>query len=150
MSLGVRFDRDPLFEHMERHVDDMVQHLLRRSTPSAYQRTWEPHVDVYETEAEYVLVAELAGVDRDSVTIEVEDQEVTLAGERAIAAERLAEPERARCLQLEIPSGPFERRFVLPLPVDGERSAANFAEGMLTVRLPKVDRRPTRVQVDLD
>jgi HSP20 family protein len=112
-------------------------------------------VDVYQTEGEYVLIAEIAGLDARSVTIEIDEQEVAISGEREIAqvwaeGAHVAGAEGVQCLQLEIPCGEFERRLVLPTPVDASAATATFDRGMLTVRLPRVDRRPTRVQVDLN
>lgn len=140
-----RLLRDPVFDRLEQQMDDLVERLLRRPAPAAYQRAWAPRLDVYETGDGYVVVVELADVSADAVTIEIEGEEVAITGRR----EPTAPPEGAECLQLEVPFGPFERRLVLPSAVDAERARADFSEGMLTVRLPKVRARPTRVQVDV-
>lgn len=134
-----------MIDALERQMDDVVQRLFRRPAPATYRRAWAPHVDVYETEDEYVAVAELAGVDPDSVTIEVEGEAVALTGERASTTP----PGCADYLQLEIPFGAFERLLVLPSGVDAEGATANFQDGMLTVHLPKLRRGPRRVQVDV-
>ena len=133
-------------------MDDLVQRLLRRPTPSSYQRAWAPRLDVYEAHGEFIVVVELAGVDPGAVTIEIEGAEVSITGTR--------EPTRppagaagvalgAECLQIEIPFGAFERRLVLPVAVDAGRATADFADGTLTVRLPKANDGPKRVQIDV-
>lgn len=125
-------------------MDDLVERLLRRPTPAAYQRAWAPRIDVYETADAFVAVAELAGIEPSAVTIEIEGEQVTITGERAPGAP----PEGGDCLQLEVPFGPFERRLVLPCGVNTAEATADFADGMLTIHLPKIRRGPTRVQVE--
>lgn len=138
-----------VFDHLERQVEELMDHVLRwRFTPVAYQRTWAPRVDVYETADEYIAVVELAGVDRDNVTIEVEEHELAIVGERPIPVGDLPET-GAGCLQLEIPYGPFERRLAFPVALDPARASATFHDGMLSVRVPKAPRGPKRVQVDV-
>ena len=129
-------------------MDDLVQRLLRRPTPATYQRAWAPRLDVYETEDGFVIVVELSGVEPGSVTIEIEGAEVAITGSRATT--RAAEGcSGAECLQIEIPFGQFERRLVLPIAVDANSASADFADGMLTVTLPKLKSGPTRVHVDV-
>jgi len=146
---GRSLSHDPVFDRLERQMDDLVQRLLRRPTPAAYQRAWAPRLDVYETLDDYVFVVELAGVEPGGVTIEIEGAEVTITGNRAPTRPGAAGPEGAECLQIEIPFGAFERRLALPIAVDAESATAEFADGMLTVHLPKVKSGPKRVQVDV-
>ena len=137
--------KDPVFEALERQMDDIVQRVFRRSPPASYRRAWAPNVDVYETDTEYVAIIELAGVDPESVTIEIEREAVAITGERASTTP-------VGCsdyLQLEIPFGAFERVLLFPSGVEASDATANFDDGMLTVRLPKVRGGPTKVQVDV-
>lgn len=134
-----------MFERLERQMDDLVERLLRRPTPAPYSRAWAPRLDIYETKDEFIAVAELADVDPNDVTIEIEGEEVAFTGRRAPAAP----PQGAECLQLEVPFGEFERRLLLPVPVDASRATADFKDGMLTVHLPKAKAGPRRVQVDI-
>lgn len=143
---------DPMFDRLERQMDDLVQRLLRRPTPAAYQRAWAPRLDVYDRGEAFVIVVELAGVEPSDVTIEIEGAEVAITGRRAPMrpSEIDAEPTGdLQCLQIEIPFGEFERRLVLPVPVDAHSATADFADGALVVHLPKVSTGPTRVQVDV-
>lgn len=127
-------------------MDDIVQRLFRKSAPATYRRAWAPNVDVYETETEYVAVVELAGVDPGSVTIEIEREAVAITGERVATTPTGC----SDYLQLEIPFGAFERVLLFPAGVDATQATANFDEGLLTVRLPKVRGGPTKVQVDVN
>ena len=147
-DIEVRFARDPMYQRLERQMDDLMGHLLRRATPSAYRRGWQPRVDVFESELDFVAIAELAGVDPDGVTIEVVDRDIRITGERpSPSAEGCAD---GNCLQLEIPFGTFERAFRLPSPVEASGATANFDRGLLTVRLPKRRRGAERVRVELE
>jgi HSP20 family protein len=137
--------RDPVFERLERQMDDLVERLLHRPTPSPYSRAWAPRLDIYETDDGYIAVVELADVDPNDVTIEIEAEEVAFRGRRAPTLP----PQGAECLQLEVPFGEFERRVLLPSPVDAARAAADIKDGMLTVHLPKAKPGPTRVQIDI-
>ena len=145
---GRSLSSDPMFDRLERQMDDLVQRLLRRPAPARYQRAWAPRLDVYETQDGYVIVVELSGVEPESVTIEIEGSEVGITGTRA-STHPPAGPAGAECLQIEIPFGEFERRLALPVAVDAQSATADFADGMLTVTLPKVRTGPTRVQVDV-
>lgn len=136
--------KDPVFERLERQMDDLVERLLRRPTPAAYQRAWAPRVDVHETDDAFVAVVELAGIEPSSVTIEVENEVIAITGVRAPARPA----EEAECLQIEIPYGAFERRLVLPVPVNASEATADATDGLLTIRLPKLRGGPTRVQVE--
>jgi HSP20 family protein len=145
---GRSLSHDPVFDRLERQMDDLVQRLLRRPTPAAYQRAWAPRLDVYDTGDAFVVVVELSGVEPSDVTIEIEGAEVAITGSRAPARPPEG-PAGAECLQIEIPFGEFERRLVLPVAVDARSATADFADGTLTVSLPKANAGPTRVQVDV-
>jgi len=137
--------RDQNFEKLEQRMDELVSRLLRRPSQSTYQRAWAPRVDVYETADEYIAIAELAAVYSGDVTIEISGEEVAITGQR----QHIDHPDDAEYLQLEIPQGDFERRLVLPMSVDPVRATASFEDGLLTVRLPKIDHGPTKIQVEI-
>lgn len=102
---------------------------------------WIPAVDVFETADRIVLTAEIAGVRREDVTIEVLGNVLTLRGSRppgraGVAAESY--------LRMEVASGGFERSFALPCPVAADRVEAVLRDGVLTVTLPRCDRQDGR------
>jgi HSP20 family protein len=136
--------RDPSFEKLEQRMDELVARLLRRPSQATYQRAWAPRVDIYETPDAYIAIAELAAVYSGDVTIEISGEEVAIVGQR----QRIDHPDDAECLQLEIPQGDFERRLVLPSPVDPVAATASFEDGLLRVTLPKVKQTPT-IQVEI-
>ncbi len=103
-----------------------------------------PPVDVQVTGDEVVLTAELPGVRREDLAIEVEGQHMTLRGEKL-------EPQRAETdvpVHRERRFGKFERTFELGFDVDRDKIAAAFNAGVLTIRLPKAEAaKPRRIEV---
>ena len=118
-----------------------IQQRLDRFAPSP--SGWIPPIDVHETVEEYVITAELPGLRRDDVQIQVRDGQVQISGQRRkldIPCEQFHRVERGH--------GTFSRIFKLPLPVDAERVTADLRDGVLTVVCPKTtDTTPRRVHV---
>ncbi|HVL80616.1 MAG TPA: Hsp20/alpha crystallin family protein [Actinomycetota bacterium] len=136
---------DPLFEHLEHQMEELMGQMVRRSG-SGYRRTWAPRVDVYETADEFVVLVDIAGVSPEDVGVEVDEDEVTICGTRRLPQARTGTGSRP--LQLEVPFGQFERRLRLPVRVDADRSTASVDAGLLTVRFPKMPRSRKRVEVE--
>jgi HSP20 family protein len=106
--------------------------------------TWVPPVDVYETDEGFVLKAELPGVQKDHLHIEVHDRTLTIRGERKPETEI---PED-RYHRRERSYGSFQRVFTLPTPVDAEKVQANVHDGELELRLPKHETaKPKRIAI---
>ena len=93
---------------------------------------WSPVVDIEETEQDYVIRAELPGLDKDKVKV-VEDGVLTLSGERDL--ERTVEGKTYH--RIERSHGTFSRSFTLPEDSDAESVAAQFTNGVLAVRVAK-------------
>jgi HSP20 family protein len=103
--------------------------------------TWAPSVDVLETEDAYLLFAELPGVRRDDIQLQVRDRRLELSGRRQALGENLS------FLRMERSYGPFRRTFELGAPVDVDGIAAAFEAGVLRVQVPK--RTAGGVQVEI-
>ena len=100
--------------------------------------SWSPPVDVEETDDAYVLEAELPGVKREDVNIEVAGNELTISGE-------IKEKERKGVVRRRTRrTGRYEYRVTLPDQVDGEKVDANLKDGVLAVRVPKSQRQQRR------
>ena len=109
-------------------------------------RRWIPAMDLVETDDHFVLRADLPGLGPDEVAIEVEDNVLTLAGERK--AEH--EAKREGFYRVERASGRFRRSLTLPDGVDLESIAASFDKGVLEIRIPKPEqRKPRRVSIQV-
>jgi HSP20 family protein len=106
--------------------------------------TWEPMVDVYETTDELVVRAELPGMKREDIELTLEKGVLTISGQRRADTEATADNYH----RLERPYGRFTRSFSLPGLVDPDKIQAEYVEGMLTVRLPKVESaKPRRIEI---
>ena len=106
--------------------------------------SWQPDIDVFETDREILVRAEIAGVRGADLRVSVDRQILRISGVR-----RVERPEGVeRFHQMEIASGPFERRVHVPVAFDRERVSAHVADGFLTVTLPK--RVPVRRQLKVD
>jgi HSP20 family protein len=111
---------------------------------TAGSRGWVPAMDLFETAEAFVLRADLPGLRQEDVKIEVEDNHLTLSGERA------RDPREGQdgFFRLERPSGPFTRTLTLPKGVDAEAISASFGEGVLEVHLPKPEQaKPRRIEI---
>ncbi len=131
-------------EAFRREVDRLFREFFGEER--APTRGWTPAVDIYETPTELVIQAELPGVKREDIQIELTDERLTVRGKR----ERVSE-ESATYHLLERTYGEFERSFTLNVPVDIERAEANYRDGVLTIHLPKVaPKQAKRIEVKVE
>jgi HSP20 family protein len=94
-------------------------------------------MDLVETPQEYVLHADLPGIAADDVTIELDENVLTVSGERRTQQERTGDGYR----RIERASGSFTRSLTLPRGIDPERITASFADGVLDVHIPRPEQR---------
>src|SRR3954451_13641362 len=114
------------------------------TTGNGNARRWIPAMDLVETDEHFVLKADLPGLTEDDVDIEVEDNVLTVSGERK--AEH--EDKREGYVRVERSYGSFRRSLTLPEGVDPEAVSASFDNGVLEVRIPKPEeRKPRRVAI---
>ena len=107
---------------------------------------WTPAVDIYENNDSVVVKAELPGVERDQISVEVKDGILTLRGERKFEKEVKEESYH----RIERSYGNFQRSFSLPVSVEQDEVTARFKDGVLEVILPKKEQaRPKQIQVDV-
>ncbi|MEA2695099.1 MAG: hypothetical protein QOJ16_4486 [Acidobacteriota bacterium] len=100
--------------------------------------TWAPAVDVLETEDSYLLFAELPGVAKEDIQLQVREKRLELSGRRQALGEN------RNFLRMERSYGPFRRAFDLGVPVDTESITASFESGILRVAVPKRPAHPAR------
>lgn len=104
---------------------------------------WSPSVEVADTAEALVLTAELPGLAEDDLTLTIENNLLTIAGEKK--AERTVREDDERTLLSERYYGAFQRAFTLPATVDVDRITAVFDKGVLTITLPKTPQAKGRV-----
>ena len=112
----------------------------------ATNRPWTPAVDIYETDNELVLKADLPEVDLKDIDVRVENQTLTIAGER-----KLEKKEETKGFhRIERSYGSFVRSFAVPNAFDTDHINAEFHNGVLSVKLPKKEAaKPRQVKVEV-
>lgn len=126
------------FEKLAQNMGEMIDHMFQSSyvgfRPS---KAWEPAVNVYEDRASVTVCVELAGMRREEIDVQVLPGELTLRGTRPDP--RPDDPEPPCRLHLfEIPHGRFLRTITLPEDLDIDNARAQYRNGYLWIRFPKV------------
>ena len=132
--IKIRFTNDigRLSSEFEKTFEEIFRSINPRFTLS--ERIWKPQMDIYETPEEIIILAEIAGVSKENLELEISSKAVRIYGNRtefprmANATYRLA----------EIQYGKFERILFLPAPIDPEVVSASYSNGFLQVRLAKL------------
>lgn len=140
---------DPL-----RELEDMSERLNRMfARPTSTRQNgkealtvadWIPQVDISEADQEYVITAELPGLRKEDVKITLEDGVLTVQGER----KHEKEEKGTRYHRVERSYGSFVRSFTLPDVIEETNVAAEFKDGVLSIRLPKSEKaKPKAIEV---
>lgn len=125
----------------------LFQDSLSRLFSEPASRPWSPAVDIYETENELVLKADIPDVDPKNVGIQLENGTLTLKGERKFEEQKNGKGFH----RIERSYGSFVRAFSLPETVDGEKVKADYKGGVLTVTLPKKEvAKPKTINVEVN
>jgi HSP20 family protein len=120
--------------------------FTRMLTEPQTNRPWAPAVDIYETENELVLKADLPDVDLKDIDVRVENQTLTISGERKFEKNDSTKGYH----RIERSYGTFVRSFSVPNTFDTETIAADFKNGVLSVTLPKKEAaKPRQVKVEV-
>jgi HSP20 family protein len=126
-----------------RLFEDAFTRFLSEPTTN---RPWTPAVDIYETENELVLKADLPEVSLKDIDVRVENQTLTIAGERKFEHEE----SKKGFHRIERSYGNFVRSFAVPSTFDTDKIGAEFHNGVLTVMLPKKEAaKPRQVKVEV-
>jgi HSP20 family protein len=114
--------------------------------PDARKAMWYPAVDVWETANEVIVKAEIPGVNPKQLDVRLENNVLTIRGERAV--ERESNGSGEYCHRLERQHGTFSRSFTIPGFVDDSKIKAEYTDGILKVTLPKKETaRPRRIEL---
>ncbi len=135
-------DMVTLRDRMNKLFEDMA--ASRGEEKDLATTSWAPAVDIYETEGEVVLTAEIPGIEEKDIEIKVEDNTLTLRGERKFEKETKEENYH----RIERAYGSFFRSFTLPGYVDQDKIEAEHENGILKVRMPKrAELKPRKVKI---
>jgi HSP20 family protein len=129
----IRFSDNP--KNTEYDIFKTVEEMLHPAQPRfAFSRQrWRPHIDIYETENEIVVIAEIAGIQGSGIDLEIAPRTIKISGTR----EALPPETIGRYCLAEIPSGYFERSVALPASTDTTTAETEYNEGLLKIRLAK-------------
>jgi HSP20 family protein len=144
----VRFDPLRDMAALQDRVNRIFADAYRRDNDDLMTRgAWVPPVDIYETgNHELVLRAELPDVPREEIALRVENNTLTISGQRKMDSE-IKEEQYHR---IERAYGTFSRAFTLPPTVDTSAIGAEYKNGVLTVRLPlREEAKPKQIQVQV-
>jgi HSP20 family protein len=122
-----------LHREMNRMFDDVLRGMPVGSGQGGSGQFVQAHMNVSETEKEIRITAELPGVSQDDVDVNLDDDVLTIRGEKRFEQEN----EKENFHFVERSYGTFQRSLRLPFPVDPEQVRATFENGVLTVTLPK-------------
>jgi len=135
-------DMVSLREKMNRLFEDVF--TGRGDDKELASSTWAPAVDIFETESELVMSAEIPGIDEKDIEIKLEDNTLTLKGERKFEKETREENYH----RIERSYGSFYRAFTLPNSVDLDKIHAEHENGILKITLPKrQELKPRNVKI---
>jgi len=133
-------------ERMNRLFDETLQRTRSREEEDISAGLWAPPVDIYETENEIVLKAELPEIDQKDIEIKVEDNSLTIRGERRFDQETKKENYH----RIERAYGKFSRSFSLPNTIDQEKIKASYKDGILKLVMPKKEeKKPKQITVEV-
>ncbi len=132
---GPMRDLVTLQEQMNRLFEDAAHRHTRTDEETENEiehADWTPTADVFETEDEFTLALDLPGIEREALDVGLDENSLTIRGERASLVLEGATRRRA-----ERPAGRFLRKFGLPDVVDREAITADYKDGVLQLHLPK-------------
>jgi HSP20 family protein len=135
---------------IQNEMNRLFNTLFEQPNPTgrdgAAGRRWIPAMDLVETEDQYVLRADLPGLADEDVNVQLEDNVLTISGERKIEQHT----EREGYYRLERGFGGFSRALTLPEGIDPDGVQAHFDRGVLEIRIPKpAQKKPRQVQISL-
>ena len=134
--IKIRFgnDFDQLASKLDKTFEEMFRSRLMSPMFTSSERTWSPQMDIYETQDEIIIQAEIAGVDKENLEVEINSKAVRIYGKRS----EMPLIKNATYRLAEIQYGKFERILFLPTPVDTEVVTSSYSNGFLKIRLSKL------------
>lgn len=150
MSFLTRFDRFDAFEELgtlRDRMDRIMSRLSGENDDTLLPSKWAPAADVVETKDAIIVKAELPGLNEKDITVEIENNVLTLRGERKLEKET----EEKGYRRIERAYGTFSRSFTLPPNVDPAKIGAVFNNGLLEVSIPKKEAaKPRTINVEVN
>lgn len=147
--IKIRFgnDFDQIASRIEKSFEDIFRPRPVNPMFASAECTWTPQMDIYETPEEIIILAEIAGVDKDDLEVEINSRAVKVQGRR----NPISRMDKATYRLAEIQYGRFERVLYLPAPIDTEVVSSSFTSGFLQIRLAKLPQdRTHKIPIEED
>lgn len=124
------------FEPMGSKLEKTISEMFRSMNPmfSFSKNSWKPPLDMYETPERIIVIADLAGVEKEDLELEINSRAIRISGRRLLNPPA----ENGRYRLAEIQYGTFDRVLYLPDPINPENAEAAFIKGLLHIHLPKL------------
>ncbi len=132
------------FEEWDNFLNDFFGDFGKE--PAFLSQNWTPAVDIHETDNEYMVMADLPGMSKKDIHVNIKDNVLTISGERKSEEKE----DKRHFRRVERYYGSFQRCFRLPDQVQENKISASFKDGVLTVTLPKAEEvRPKEVDIKI-
>ena len=132
-------DRDEFLTPFDKMFDNLVEsqfpEVVKQVGVKPYQGSAYPKVNVYEYDDKVGIVAEIPGLDKKDLDVEVEEGVLTISGKK----HSIEEGENAKVIRRELKGSSFKRSFTLGETLDGENIKAKFDNGVLSIDVPKIE-----------
>ncbi len=122
------------------NIRELLEMLMSEHTPAKHRIKmkaglgWTPPTDVFETESEFIVIVDIAGMDRRDISVFTDGKLLTIQGIRS----EISNPGKKQFHKMEIQVGPFQRLIHIPVPIDGGSVSTNYANGLLEIHLKKL------------
>ncbi|UCG51265.1 MAG: Hsp20/alpha crystallin family protein [Candidatus Latescibacterota bacterium] len=147
-----RVERTGLVDREFHNIRELLELLMSEQSPTKQKfrmkpsLQWIPPADVYETETEFVVTMDIAGMDRNDISVFTDGKVITIRGVRSEVA-----PKGQKVFhKMEIRVGPFQRHIEVPVPVDSHNIHTDYSNGLLEVRLKKKFEPPEKRQIEVE
>jgi len=134
--MATRITTQSGFFHFSEQMSQMMDEMFRRYWRFSSTRCWQPTINIYETPQQYVICVDLAGMRREDIDVQIEQNRLVIQGKRPIP-DPGSRADQLRIHLMEIDHGPFQRELEVPGDVDAAGVTAKYRDGMLWIELPK-------------
>ena len=132
-------DREQFLTPFDKMFDQIINsqfpEIEKQIGVKPFQGTAYPKVNVYEYDDKVGVIAEIPGLDKKDLVIEVEDGKLTISGDK----HGTFDVKGAKVIRRELKQSSFKRQFELGDLLDGEKVKANFKDGLLSIEIPKIE-----------
>ena len=150
MTIFHNIDRDAFLTPFDKMYDQMMEthfpQVGEQVGVNPFNGTAYPKVNVYEYDDKVGVIAEIPGLDKKDLTIEVEEGVLTIAGNK----HGLFDDEGAKVIRKELKQSSFKRQFELGEQLNGDKVKASFKSGLLSIEIPKIEpKKPKKTAVKI-